>query len=99
MQQIILTQEDADWVSNVIRDKLEVLEDSYKAALKGNNDAYKYIEELIHRVFPGDVSYKKTLYDLFEYSNEKKREETSLYEKRKREYYKILELMMVGSNV
>lgn len=97
MQQIVLTQKDADWIASVIREKLDSLENSYKAALDGNTSAYKYIEDLVHKMFPGDVSYKKYLSELYEYSNEKKQEETRLYEKRKKEYYQILELMIGGS--
>ena len=97
MQQIILTQKDADWVANVIRDKLCLLEENYKAALNGCSKTYGYVSELVDNLFPGEVKYKKALEELADYSNSNKREETFIYNKRKSEYERIIELMMVGS--
>lgn len=73
MQQIILTQKDADWVANVIRDKLSLLKESYEEAFNNLDSNYNKCKELAETLFPGDTKIVGSLKDLEDYSNKIKK--------------------------
>ena len=98
MGNITITQQDADFIANIMRKKLEDLDVAYKEAFEEGNRRANIANDLAAVLFSDDKDIQKKLADLNYTKEQSIKRMTDVYNKKKEQYLKIIELMMCGSN-
>ena len=98
MANIVLKQQDADFVANVMRKKLEDLDKSYQEAFKEGTRRANVAKDLASILFSNDEDIQRSLAELNETKEKSIKRMTDSYNEKKNEYQRIIELMMCGSD-
>lgn len=95
---IVLTQKDADWVANVIRDRIKDLEETKDEFIQSNSNHMETLEKIADILGISDEQEVKEGLDEAQKDLVSAQEEIQKkYTDKLNEYQKIIELMMIGS--
>lgn len=97
---IVLTQKDADWVANVLREQIKDLQEAYDEAMAEGNKRSELCSSLIKTI--SDVTgeseeCESAMKELSQVGDSARKKLSDRYNKKMTTYCKILELMMCGS--
>ena len=96
--QVVLTQKDADWVANYIRNKMKDLEENYTDLQKDSFDSIEKAQALTKAFqLENDKDIAEKLQALKDSNSKTLEEAEKTYIEEKRNLEKIIELMMIGS--
>lgn len=98
MDNIVISIKDADYISKIIRRRLEDLNNSYKEALEEGERRYKLASDITNKLFPENQELQESLQELSTAKIAAKEAMDRKYEESRQEYTFILEIMMAGSS-
>lgn len=94
---IILNQKDADWVANLVREKIKNLNEAYEDSVTKTQKEVDSIVSICDSIFSSDGEIQSKVESLKEIQKESVDEMKKTYNQKLSDYYRIIELMMVGS--
>lgn len=97
---IVLTQKDADFIANAIRSQIKDLQEAYEEALREGNKRSEFCMNLVNSI-ENEIGVSedslKAKSELEQIKNNAVKGLVDKYEKKLSTYYKILQLVMCGS--